>query len=139
MWLANDTFQDSLVIAGEVVDHHDTQIFDELPIRESWSAKCANEPYDLDVSRQILPAPYKQNSSYDIFAAVKRQREFGKKVRYPSNRRARQLISKYIWSDPGLGADRNRGPKIGLCEGLGTGQNDDSRRLISSARLMRKF
>lgn len=69
--------------AGEVVDHsYVAQTFDELSIREAWRAKCGHEPYDLDVSRQIHPVQYKQNSTYDIFAAVKRQRGFGKRVRY---------------------------------------------------------
>lgn len=85
--------EDCIKICGCVIDHQ-LLSSDEIQLRyeqsvTTWNNFCSTEPYDflynhsnLNNNLLLLNKTYKQKSSYDIAAAVQRQRNFNYQVSY---------------------------------------------------------
>ncbi|KAH7693189.1 Protein F32B5.7, partial [Aphelenchoides avenae] len=76
--------EDSLAIAGEVLDHAYQRDEEMLLVEEpeEWRLHCPYEPYHLSGPEEVPKVAYKSRSDYDIVAAVKRQSFFAKKVKF---------------------------------------------------------
>ena len=98
--------KDCQAICGTVIDHK-LLSSDEIQQRyeqsvSTWNNFCPDEPYDfLNSNAQLsaTTAAYKQKSSYDIAAAVQRQRNFNYQVSLPhftSPKFLKDAIDRYI-------------------------------------------